>query len=136
MLATISIEVRPLSRVLKALADETRLRIVALLSHGELCVCQLEVALSLTQSNASRQLAVLRSAGLVDTRREGHWVYYRLAPLQDEAAQAAVKALTRSFARSEQLAEDFQQLLDARGPTAGGDCPRLPSARARKEDAA
>ena len=63
---------------LKALSDPARLRIVALLKQGELCVCQLEVALKLSQTNVSRHLAILRQAGLVTDRREGRWVYYSL----------------------------------------------------------
>ena len=81
------------SRFFKALGDETRLRIVALLSHGELCVCHFESALGLSQPNASRQLGVLRSAGIVDSRREGSWVYYRLAPQLDEFCKQQLKAL-------------------------------------------
>ena len=61
--------VRPLTKLFRALGDETRLRIVALLSHGELCVCHLENALDLSQPNVSRQLGILRAAGVVDARR-------------------------------------------------------------------
>ena len=55
-----------MARLFKALGDETRLRIVALLSHGELCVCHIEAALTLTQPTASRHLGVLRATGVVD----------------------------------------------------------------------
>ncbi len=78
-MSTALIEVRPFTRLFKALGDETRLRIVALLSHGELCVCHLEDALNLAQPNVSRHLGILRQAGVVEHRREGSWVYYRLA---------------------------------------------------------
>lgn len=73
------VDVRPLSKLFRALGDETRLRIVALLAHGELCVCHLESALQLSQPNASRQLGILKMAGVVDSRRDGTWVYNRLA---------------------------------------------------------
>ena len=64
----------------KALGDPVRLRLFYLLSlSGELCVCRFTDALSLPQSTVSRHLAVLRHAGLVDTRRDGKWIYYRLA---------------------------------------------------------
>ena len=69
-------------QVLKALSDETRLRILNLLCHGELCVCQIEEILGVGQSKASRHLAHLRSAELVRDRREGQWVYYSLAQPQ------------------------------------------------------
>src|ERR1051325_5215410 len=64
--STNALDVRPLTRLFRALGDETRLRIVALLSHGELCVCHLESALELNQSTASRHLGILRAAGVAD----------------------------------------------------------------------
>lgn len=67
------------ARTFKALSDETRLRIMALLSRGELCVCDLMEILALPQSTVSRHLATLRHAGLVEDRRQGVWMYYRLA---------------------------------------------------------
>ena len=67
------------AQLFKALSDETRLRIVALLTWGELCVCDLMATLGLPQSTVSRHLAYLRNAGLVDDRRQGVWMYYRLA---------------------------------------------------------
>ena len=66
-------------KMFKALADETRLRILHLLCHRELCVCQIVDVLGIGQSKASRHLAHLRNAGLVDDRREGLWIYYSLA---------------------------------------------------------
>jgi ArsR family transcriptional regulator, arsenate/arsenite/antimonite-responsive transcriptional repressor len=60
----------------KALSDPTRLRIMVLLSEKELCVCQIESALNLSQVKVSRHLNVLRHAGLVESRRDGLWVYY------------------------------------------------------------
>jgi ArsR family transcriptional regulator len=64
------LDVRPTTGLLKALADDTRLRIVALLSRGELCVCHIASALDITQPNASQHLTVLRNAGVVDSRRK------------------------------------------------------------------
>lgn len=65
-------------RLFKALGDPTRLRIVKLLERGELCVCQLTAALGMGQSRISRHLAVLKDAGLIEDRRAGKWVHYRL----------------------------------------------------------
>jgi ArsR family transcriptional regulator len=73
---------------LKALADETRLRIFALLTRQELCVCEIEDMLNLSQSLVSNHLAVLRRAGLVKARRDpedARWIFYRADP---EAAAA------------------------------------------------
>jgi ArsR family transcriptional regulator len=67
------------AKIFKALADETRLRILALLGEGELCVCDLMIVLDLPQSTVSRHLATLRNAELVEDRRQGVWMYYRLA---------------------------------------------------------
>jgi ArsR family transcriptional regulator len=111
------LDVRPLSRVFKALGDETRLRVVALLSHGELCVCHIEAALGLSQANASRQLSVLRAAGVVEPRREGNWVYYHLAAQTDDACRGLLKAVVGTFARQEVLKRDVERLLRAKGPT-------------------
>jgi len=67
------------SRVFKALADESRLRILKLLEVREMCVCEVMVALDLTQPTASHHLGLLENAGLVKSRKEGKWVFYSLA---------------------------------------------------------
>src|SRR6185295_15168390 len=95
--STNALDVRPLTRVFRALGDETRLRIVALLSHGELCVCHLETALDLNQPNASRQLGILKAAGIVDSRRDGTWVYYSLVAQEHATVARALDVLTKAF---------------------------------------
>ena len=67
----------------KALADATRLRVIAVLRQRELCVCELCDALEATQSTLSTHLTLLRDAGITCTRKQGKWIYYRLS---DEAA--------------------------------------------------
>ncbi len=65
--------------LLKALADETRLRILNILEDGsEMCSCEIEAVLDLNQSNASRHLSRLRIAGVVEDERQGHWVHFAL----------------------------------------------------------
>jgi ArsR family transcriptional regulator len=113
------LDVGPVSRLFRALGDETRLRIVALLSHGELCVCHLEEALGLPQSNVSRHLAVLRAAGIVRDRREGSWVYYRLLDQEHPDCERQLQALVRAFGGKDLLRRDVERLLRARGP---GSC--------------
>jgi len=66
-------------RATKALADATRLRILALLGGGEVCVCHIHESLGLPQSKVSRHLAYLRRAGIVNARKQGLWVYYSVA---------------------------------------------------------
>jgi ArsR family transcriptional regulator len=67
------------SKFFKALADETRLRILKLLEAREMCVCEVMVALDLTQPTASHHLGLLEKAGLVNARKEGKWVFYSIA---------------------------------------------------------
>lgn len=65
--------------VAKAVADPSRVRILKLLESGELCVCQITTVLDLATATVSKHLAALKTAGLVQQRRDGKWVYYRLA---------------------------------------------------------
>jgi ArsR family transcriptional regulator len=116
--STEALEVRPLTRLFRALGDETRLRIVALLSNGELCVCHLEKALDLNQSNASRQLSILKAAGIVDSRREGTWVYYSIVAQEHELVAAALEVLTKSFSAKRALRSDLVKLRKSCGPNA------------------
>ena len=67
------------SKVFKAFADALRLRILGLLSSREMCVCEVMVALNLTQPTASHHLRILENVGLVKDRKEGKWVFYRIA---------------------------------------------------------
>jgi ArsR family transcriptional regulator, arsenate/arsenite/antimonite-responsive transcriptional repressor len=64
--------------ILKALADENRIRILNLLKSGELCVCDIEAVLGITQSNTSRHLSKLKVAGIIASEKKSQWVYYRL----------------------------------------------------------
>jgi len=65
--------------VSKAVADEVRIRIIKLLEKNELCVCQIMAVTGLGQSTVSKHLGILKTAGLVECRHKGTWVYYRLA---------------------------------------------------------
>jgi len=69
-----------LVRALKALSDETRLRIINLLFENELCVCDIMETLQITQAKASRHLVYLKNAGLVTDRKQARWVYYSIVP--------------------------------------------------------
>lgn len=112
------LEVRPLTKLFRALGDETRLRIVALLSHGELCVCHLEKALDLSQPNASRQLGILKSSGVVDSRRDGTWVYYSITPQEHENVETMLATLTKTFGAERALRADHAKLRKSCGPNA------------------
>lgn len=81
-----------LEQMFKALADDTRLRILALLAAGEVCVCHIHGALDVPQPTVSRHLAYLRKTGLVAARREGLWMHYRLEMPEAPAAARVLKA--------------------------------------------
>jgi len=70
---------RDYEAVLKAAADPNRARILKMLEGGELCVCQIVAVLGLSMSTVSKHLSLLRAAGLVEERKAGRWVHFRLA---------------------------------------------------------
>jgi len=91
----------------KALGDPVRLRLFQLLAgHDELCVCHLTEAMELPQSTVSRHLGILRHAGLVQTRREGKWMHYRLA----SGLAGGLAALISECSTDEALQRDQDRL--------------------------
>jgi ArsR family transcriptional regulator len=85
---------RDLAQLFKALADETRLKMLVLLAEsGELCVCDFEALLEISQSASSRHLRRLYQEGLVDHRREAVWVYYRIRDNLEEDRQTLLQAV-------------------------------------------
>jgi len=120
-------------RQLQALADPTRLRLLALLGAGPLCVCHFQTVLREPQAKISKHLAVLRSRGLVAARREGQWMVYSLA----EPAPAASAGLDAMVKGEAQLRRDRAKLtrLDLScSPVAGSR--RLVAAAGAKKGAA
>jgi ArsR family transcriptional regulator len=83
------------SKVFKALSDETRLRILKMLEAKPLCVCEIQHVLKGSQPNVSHHLKTLFEAGLVDSRRDGLWIAYRLADKPETPIHAAALALLR-----------------------------------------
>jgi ArsR family transcriptional regulator, arsenate/arsenite/antimonite-responsive transcriptional repressor len=106
-------EMGELERNLKGLADATRLRIVNLLSWGELCGCDIQRVLEASQSNVSRHLTYLKHAGLVTDRREGFRVFYRLAPADGETLKGLFDFLAAAFRRDEGFRSDLGRLRHA-----------------------
>jgi ArsR family transcriptional regulator len=94
----------------RALADQTRLRILALLASGEVCVCNIHGALGVPQPTASRHLAYLRKSGLVATRRDGLWVHYRLAMPDDPAMASVLRAAVEAVTNTRGLGADRKRL--------------------------
>ena len=96
--------------VFKALADQTRLRILGLLGTGEVCVCEIHDTLRIPQPTASRHLAYLKRSGLVTDRREGLWVHYRLATPSDEVLQAVLDSTAHWLTHLPTTARDRHRL--------------------------
>jgi len=89
---------RATANFLKALGDETRLQILALLfKEGELCVCDFEKVLGVTQSKSSRHLRYLLNAGVLQDRREAVWVYYRISEDLTPELKTIMKAVSSAL---------------------------------------
>ena len=99
----------------KALADATRLRILGLLLTGEVCVCDIHESLRIPQSKTSRHLAYLRRSGLVDTRRDGLWIHYRLGALADPVMAAIVDAVRHALTHVDSVKRDAERLQKRTG---------------------
>jgi len=102
--------IQELVDVLKALADQTRLRIIWVLlkAKSELCVCEIMDSLNKSQYNVSRHLKILKNAGLVQERKEGRWVFYSLVKPANQVQKqllAAIRAISEKV-----LAEDKKRL--------------------------
>ena len=119
-------QLNELETVLKALADTTRLRILGLLMTGEVCVCHVHESLKISQPKASRHLAYLRRAGLVETRRDGLWVHYKLAPAVDPLVATIQQAVTHTLGHVDAVKKDAQRLQRQTGcclpEVAGAPC--------------
>src|SRR3954451_16717514 len=107
----------------KALGDATRLRILGLLLAGEVCVCDIHESLKIPQSKASRHLAYLRRSGLVETRREGLWIHYRLGTFADPVLAAIGDAVRHALTHIDTVQRDGERLQKGTGccvPAVGG----------------
>ena len=96
----------------KALSDETRLRIVMLLTQGELCVCDLMFVLDEPQSKVSRHLAYLKHSGLTNSKRAGVWMHYRLKEPADAFHTVQLDFLKRQMFHHPQFRMDREKLLE------------------------
>ena len=99
----------------KALGDKTRLRILGLLLNGEVCVCHIHESLKTSQPKVSRHLAYLRATGLVETRREGVWIHYRLAELSDPLRETVAAAIKHMLTHVDVIHKDAERLQKTTG---------------------
>ena len=107
-------DLEALTQIYAALADPTRLRILALLRDGEICVCHIHASLNVPQPTASRHLAYLRKAGLVDARREGIWMHYRLTPIANPVIATVVASALHALSHTAVSVSDERRLHVAR----------------------
>ena len=108
-------KIAELERLFQALADGTRLRILGLLLTGEVCVCDIHETLKIPQPKASRHLAYLRRSGLVDTRRDGLWIHYRLADVSDPILGAIAAAVRHALTHVDVVQQDATRLQKKTG---------------------
>ena len=100
-----------MERFFQALGDKTRLRLLNLMGEQEICVCYFVEILDQPQPKISRHLAYLRSAGIVEARREGKWMHYRLAEPPDASAARVLKEVRRWLAEDREMRRDRQRLV-------------------------
>jgi len=105
---------RDLVKAMKALSDETRLRIMKVLLERECCVCEIMQALDISQSRASRNLGILEDAGFLRARRDGAWIVYSVDwEAANRYATSLAKLLRDSPISNEVLAQDEERLKHA-----------------------
>lgn len=101
---------RDLLTVMKALADENRLRMIAALQGRELCLCQLVELLGLATSTVSRHASILQQARLVQARKQGRWTYFRLDEDAPAVAEEATAVVVGALKRDPHVRDDRKQL--------------------------
>ena len=105
---------RELIKIFKALSDETRLRMMKLLQHRDLCVCEIMQAMDISQTRASRNLSVLKNASLIVDRREGLWVHYSINRKKSNDYHQAIEGVLQNYLEDETLVmEDKKRLSRA-----------------------
>ena len=110
--------------VCKALSDETRFRIAWALAEEDLCVCELSDALEVSQSTLSNHLSKMRDLGIVDTRKDGSWVYYMLSDGLRDPVTAMFDAFASDLEMDETLQNDQQRLAARLEMRVDGRCIR------------
>jgi ArsR family transcriptional regulator, arsenate/arsenite/antimonite-responsive transcriptional repressor len=113
----------PVDRMFRAFADPTRLRLLCLLQDGEHCVSDLIEILKEPQAKVSRHLIYLSAAGLVESRRQGLWSFYRLSPPRSTFHRKLLECLGECFSGVPGLAADKRRAAKLR--ESGGCCPAV-----------
>lgn len=103
-----------ITQTFRALSEEMRLRIMMLLIHGELCVCDLMTIFGEPQSKVSRHLAYLKHSGLLSSKRVGVWMHYFLKEPLDEISRAQLNFMKEQLANHPLFEEDFKKMEDTK----------------------
>ena len=98
-------------RVMKALADPNRVRVLKLLQQGELCVCEIQKILGLAQSTVSKHMKLLEDAGLVDRKRQGTWILYSLAENSESEYAETMLIELRHWLNDDKLLIEMRRIL-------------------------
>jgi len=113
--------------VASALSDRTRLRLLLSLRDRELCACQLVEFIGLADSTVSRHMSILKSAGLVDSRKSGRWVYYKLSKTDTQSVnQEILDIVLRSIADDPLVAQDAKQIAEILARGGENACASIP----------
>jgi ArsR family transcriptional regulator len=102
-----------LDLLFRALADPTRLRLLNLIADREICVCYFVEILGISQPKVSRHLAYLRRASVVESRREGKWMHYRLATPKDKAPAGILRETLKHLKEKPEMRRDVSKLSSA-----------------------
>ncbi|MCK4905711.1 winged helix-turn-helix transcriptional regulator [bacterium] len=103
---------RQLTKVFKAVSDETKLRILKILQErNEICVCEIMQALNISQSRASRNLGILQNAGFITDRRDGLWVFYSINKEKFNEHHIAINKLIKDWLNDEKIIQEDRKRL-------------------------
>lgn len=116
-------ELKETKEIFKALADESRLRLLKLLANSdrEICVCELDDSLKLPQYTVSKHLNVLKRAGFLDSRRQGTWIYYSISEDMEPSVQKIVEYIGE-FLKGEIFEQDRKRLRERLAQREKGKC--------------
>lgn len=99
-------------RVMKALSDPNRVRILKILGSKELCVCEIQTLIGLAQSTTSKHMKLLEEAGLVDSRKEGSWIIYQLRSTPENCYAATMLEQLSGWLEEDSLLQQMKRQMD------------------------
>jgi DNA-binding transcriptional ArsR family regulator len=97
--------------IAKALSDENRVRALMMLTSGEACVCQIVALLNLAPSTVSKHMSILKQAGLVESRKCGRWIYYKIPEQNERISKDIINWLTNNLSEDKLIKEDTERVM-------------------------